>query len=282
MSLEKVGAGIIVQDTGPVGTPAQGWVSVASLGTGRRFLAATADNNGLLYAIGGESSSNTISSVVEQYDPSTDTWSTVASLGTARRELAATADNNGLLYAIGGESSSNNHSSVVEQYDPSTDTWSTVASLGTARRYLAATADNNGLLYAIGGSSSNNAYSSVVEQYDPSTDTWSTVASLGTGRRQLAATVDNNGFDNNGLLYAIGGDSSSNTYSSVVEQSDFNPSLADAYTASGNTLFAVDDPNAIIENRDTGRRENPNVARDGETIAWFSETTARLVRTKET
>jgi len=119
----------------------------------------------------------------------------------------------------------------------------------------------------------------VVEQYDSSTDTWTTVASLGTGRRRLAAASDSNG-----LVYAIGGTSSSSSVESVVEQSDFNPSLPDAYTASGDTLFDVDDPNAKLENRTTGIRVTGEslIARDGETIAWFSERQSRLYRTEET
>jgi len=96
MTLEKIsGGGVIVEDTGPAGDPNgnfAGWTTVASLGTARRNLAATVDNNGLLYAIGGVSSANTYESVVEQYDSNTDTWTTVASLGTARRNLAATVD----------------------------------------------------------------------------------------------------------------------------------------------------------------------------------------------
>jgi len=171
---------------------------------------------------------------------------------------------------------------IVEDTGPVGDPaegWVSVASLGTARRVLAATVDNNGLLYAIGGVSSSNTYSSAVERYDPSTDTWSTVASLGTARKQLAATVDNNG-----LLYAIGGRSSSNTYSSVVEQGDLEATLIDIYTASGDTLFAVDDSNAKIENRSTGVRVTGKdlIAKDGETIAWFTERQARLYRTEET
>jgi len=235
MTLENIsGGGVIVEDTGPAGDPAGG-------------------------------------GFVD--------WTTVAPLGTGRQSLAATVDNNGLLYAIGGNSSANNYESVVEQYDPSTDTWTTVASLGTARQFLAATVDNNGLLYAIGGASSTNTYESVVEQYDPSTDTWTTVASLGTARRELAATVDNNG-----LLYAIGGASSANTYESVVEQSDFNPSYATTYSATGDTLFAADDPNAQLKNESTGRIVTGDslIARNGEAIAWFSEEQARLYRTEET
>jgi len=83
-------------------------------------------------------------------------------------------------------------------------------------------------------------------------------------------------------LYAIGGRSSANHYESVVEQSVLDRSYATAYSATGDTLFAADDPNAEIKNETTGRISNPNFARNGETISWFVESNARLIRTEET
>ena len=199
-------------------------------------------------------------------------WTTVASLGTARRQLAA-AEAGGLVYAIAGDSEASSFDDAVEEYDPDTDTWSTVASLGTARRQLAA-AEAGGLVYAIGGLSDANSGEDAVEEYDPDTDTWSTVASLGTGRRELAAA----GAD--GLVYAIGGQSDANDFEDVVERSI--GVAKPVYTAGGDTLVGADDEDAIVENQDTGRRSNPTLARDGETIAWKTDTNARLFRTEET
>ena len=105
MSWEPIGGGgVIVEDEGPAGEPEEA-TEVASLGTGRRKLAAASDADGLVYAIGGWADANRYESVVEQYDPSTDTWTTVASLGTGRNRVAAASDADGLVYAIGGESS---------------------------------------------------------------------------------------------------------------------------------------------------------------------------------
>ena len=202
----------------------------------------------------------------------------VASLGTGRNDLASASDANGLVYAIGGEVDGFDPTSVVEQYDPSTDTWTTVASLGTARRHLAGASDADGLVYAIGGNSSENDYEPLVEQYDPSTDTWTTAVSLGTGREFLAAASDADG-----LVYAIGGESSENDYEPLVEQLQFGPLLVDAYSATGDTLFTADDPDAELLNRATGRSVTGDslIARDSETIAWFAESQARLYRTEE-
>ena len=229
MSWEPIGGGgVIVEDEGPAGTP-EGVTEVASLGTGRQRLAGASDADGLVYAIGGNSDANTFESVVEQYDPSTDTWTTVASLGTARLQLAAASDENGLVYAIGGNSDATDFESVVEQYDPSTDTWTAVESLGTGRNSLAAASD-----------------------------------------------VD-------GSVYAIGGNSDATEFESVVEQLRFDPLFADAYSATGDTLFAADDSDAELLNRTTDRIVTGDslIARDGETIAWIVESQARLYRTEE-
>jgi len=383
MSLQKIGGGVIVEAEGPMGDPepTSGWNNVAPLGTGRYDIAAATDADGQIYAIGGDSSSGDFMSLVEQYDPSTDTWSTVASLGTGRQRLAAASDGDGRVYAIGGEASANDERAVVErydsstdtwnevasmgterkyfgaatdangriyvmggesqdgfessveQYDPSTDTWSTVASLSTVRTDLTAASDGDGLLYAIGGGTSSAIFESLVEQYDPSTDTWTTVASLGSAREYLAAASDGDGFvyaiggdlgsgtteineevpiveqynpatntwseiaslragrnslaaatDTNGRVYAIGGESTANEFAPSVERLTFTPTFVDVYSATGNTLFGIDDPNGILLNRTTGREVTggTQLARDGETIAAVTETNARIYRTEET
>jgi len=172
--------------------------AVASLGTARQRLAA-ASADGLVYAIGGNSSANTYESVVEEYDPATDTWTAVASLGTARQRLAA-ASADGLVYAIGGNSSANFYESVVEEYDPATDTWTAVASLGTARRFLAA-ASADGLVYAIGGNSSANTYESVVEESQPG---FQTVFTADSGVAVGVDSADAEFRVGNGTIYKAG------------------------------------------------------------------------------
>jgi len=153
--------------------------------------------------------------------------------------------------------------------------WSTVASLSTARSRHAA-AEANGLVYAIGGEDGSAVVSSV-EEYDPSTDTWSTVASLSTARQYLTAA------EANGLVYAIGGDDAGGTVFSSVEELGFQ-SFANVYTATGDTLIGIDDPNGTLLNRATGREQTGDslIAQSGETIAAFTDSQARIYRTEET
>jgi N-acetylneuraminic acid mutarotase len=70
--------------------------------TARNGLALATSNNGRLYAIGGQTGDGTVLSVVEEYDPATDTWAPVASLPSARAGLGA-AVSGGKIYVIGGK-----------------------------------------------------------------------------------------------------------------------------------------------------------------------------------
>ena len=265
------GGGVIVEAEGPLGVRG-GWSTVASLSTARQRHGA-AEAGGLVYAIGGRDPDG-ITASVEEYDPETDTWSTVASLSTARQYFAA-AEAGGLVYAIGGLDSDLNELASVEEYDPETDTWSTVASLSTARDRLAA-AEAGGLVYAIGGFDGNNTFASVKE-YNPQTDAWSTVASLSTARHNLAAAEAGE------LVYAIGGVDSDFNELASVEELGFR-SFEDVYSATGDTLFGIDDPNGTLLNRTTGREVTggTQLARSGETIAANTEINARVYRTEET
>jgi hypothetical protein len=203
-------------------------------------------------------------------------WSTVASLSVGRYRLAA-AEAGGLVYAIGGFGSGGNQLSTVEEYDPDTDTWSTVASLPTEREDTSA-AEANGFVYAIGGADSNFNTLSSVEKYDPDTDTWSTVASLSTTRQDLAAA------EANGFVYAIGGKDPNGNELTLVEKLIFDPIPEDVYTATGDTLVGIDDPNGTLLNRATGREQTGDslIAQSGETIAAFVQSQARIYRTEET
>jgi kelch-like protein 17 (actinfilin)/kelch-like protein 20 len=59
------------------------------MGTARKYH-ADAPIDGVLYAIGGFDSSNSVSSG-ERYDPAANAWSPIASMGTGRDSYAAVA-----------------------------------------------------------------------------------------------------------------------------------------------------------------------------------------------
>ena len=121
--------------------------------------------NGILYAIGGVSTSANDVTTVEAYDPGTNTWTTKAPMPTGR-QLPGAAVLNGSIYAVGGLNASSGFTGLatVEAYDPGSNTWTTQAPLQTPRWGLAV-APLGGTLYAVGGNS--NGALATIEAYQP-------------------------------------------------------------------------------------------------------------------
>lgn len=159
--------------------------------------------NGIIYAVGGAAGPDL--SVVEAYDPVSDTWATKAPMPTPRSYLA-TGVIDGRLYAVGSHSAT-----TMEIYDPATDTWSGAPPLPT-QRFIPGAGVLAGRLYVIGGATSTTL--NLVEVFDPATGTWSAGPAMPSDRYGFGtATVD-------GTLYAFGGasfSSSSFTWLSTVE-----------------------------------------------------------------
>jgi N-acetylneuraminic acid mutarotase len=128
------------------------WAYRANMPTARMALTAV-ETGGLIYAIGGtgdDSTSEQSLSVVEAYDPATNTWATKASMPRGKKH-AAGALMNGIIYMFGG-SWPDGDAAVVEAYDPATDSWNTALvapSNGSRSTPVAASVD--GKLYYIGG-----------------------------------------------------------------------------------------------------------------------------------
>jgi fimbrial isopeptide formation D2 family protein len=176
--------------------------------------------NGKIYAIGGEPNTGGDYSIVEEYDPTTNTWTPKTPMPTPRTSLTSSVVND-KIYVIGGF-----NLSTVEEYDPSTDTWTNCgdpapgnicAPMPTGRSALTSSAVN-GKIYAIGGTSGGvSYYLDTVEENDPATNTWTNCGGLGcasmpTARRFLASSVANE------KIYAIGGQAYESTEISTVEE----------------------------------------------------------------
>jgi len=168
-----------------------------------RCCGAAAAIGGALYAVGGGNSQISPTfylSVLEAYDPLTDTWSVKAPMPTPRTGFGVSALN-GELYVVGGGNFAIPYLASVEAYDPQTDSWTSKAPMPTPRSLLAvAVAD--GKLYAIGGSGEAGLLR-IVEAYDPQTNTWSEKTPMPAPRRGFAATALS------GIIYVVGGDDSS-------------------------------------------------------------------------
>jgi len=143
------------------------WTKRADMPTARYALSVSAVN-GKIYAIGGIIGPRQATSIVEEYDPRTNTWTRKADMPTVRAWMA-TCVVNGKIYAFGGTDSTN-LLATVEEYDPATNTWTKKKDMPFGRYALAAVAVN-GKIYVIGGVV-NVAMQSQVWVYDPLTDTW--------------------------------------------------------------------------------------------------------------
>jgi N-acetylneuraminic acid mutarotase len=158
--------------------------------------------NGKVYVIGGNRGPGAPGlSIIEEYDPVTDSWTIKADMPTPRLWLS-TCVVDGIIYAIGGAEQgggANPSVSTVEAYDPETDTWATKADMPTARCYLSTEAVD-GKIYAIGGSPNINGVGiAVVEMYDPETDKWTKKSDI------PRAIVTTSTSAVNGIIYVLGG-----------------------------------------------------------------------------
>jgi N-acetylneuraminic acid mutarotase len=193
--------------------PTDTWTTKAPLPTARYALGA-AVVNGQIYAIAGDVFINSAvgslpSTVVEIYNPTTNTWSTGPSLvgtgsGPGIAGVAAPVAN-GSIYAIGGYGGGSLPNGTLEIFNSVSNTWS----IGTSRPTSTSGADVSADVV------SGNIYSvdsaGTVEVYNTATSAWTTAAPLPTITGNVGLTgpgvVALNGF-----IYAFG----SQTVSGVV------------------------------------------------------------------
>jgi len=170
------------------------WMTRSSMPTARYGL-STSVVNGRIYAIGGRAGGQYYS-IVEEYDPVSDTWTIKADM-SAPRFLHAAGVVNGKIYVMGGAEGSIGPTKLVEEYDPATDTWRRRADLLTKRdRFSVSVLD--GKIYAISGFQSGSLVPTV-DEYNPATDSWRRRASIQIARGRLSTSVVD------GKIYAIGG-----------------------------------------------------------------------------
>lgn len=190
------------------------WRMISELPTPRKGF-ATAVVDGKIYLIGGTLFENDQNgpfgmSLMEVYDPQTNTWLRVADMPTARSGAnAAVVDGN--IYVLAGKVSKDNQAvnfktlKVVEMYDPQTDTWVRKQDM-SLRRASFGIGVVAGKIYPIGGNihpgdrkPEDPRRVDLVEVYDPATDTWAKRADMPTRRTGVRAAVIRD------TLYAIGG-----------------------------------------------------------------------------
>ena len=190
------------------------WTRKADMPTARYYF-STCVVDGKIFVIGGQlrlemdEYGDMATTMVEVYDPETDTWERKADMPTARSSAAVSVVD-GKIYAVGGSAVKKvqmprgfTHKSkelpTVEMYDPITDTWTQKADLPTPKKTMTCVLD--GKIYAIGGwlTTHERLRLKTVEVYDPATDRWAKAQSMNSERCSAALSVVN------GEIYAIGG-----------------------------------------------------------------------------
>jgi N-acetylneuraminic acid mutarotase len=159
--------GILVAEPSP-----NTWRTVASIPTGRFFLAA-ATVNGIVYAIGGRDASGALRTV-EAYDPATDIllgvpWHSKAPMPARRASPSGAAVINGKIYVPGGRNAADSLTKSLFVYTPATNQWATKAAMPVLSANGGAGAIN-GKLYVY--TPARNGKGPYLHRYDPSTNAW--------------------------------------------------------------------------------------------------------------
>jgi N-acetylneuraminic acid mutarotase len=247
------------------------WQTKASMPTPRMDAASAVVNN-KIYIIGGWTGTTTIS-LVEEYDPSTNTWATKTSMPTIRLSMGCGVVNN-KIYVFGGGNGSTYYSKV-EEYDPATDTWTTKSNMPISRVELSCAVVNN-KIYVIGGYNSTIGALNITEEYTPATDSWSTKANMPTARWTQNSIACNN------KIYVIGGYNGS-SYLTLNEE--FNP-MTNTWTQKASMTVARADISIgvlkekiyVIGGGNSTSRVNTNEEYDPVTNTWKTKLGMPTVR----
>jgi N-acetylneuraminic acid mutarotase len=174
------------------------WTSRAPMPAARGRLAA-AVVNGVLYAVGGASATQSALATLEAYTPGNDRWTTRAPLPEARSHLNVGVVGN-VLYAAGGLDGSGQPTSTLFAYKPATNTWTRKAPMTTAGA-CGASGVIDGRLYVFTTDCSESQLGAdpAFQRYDPTTDTWAALSLPAYGHFLPAAGVLG------GKLYLAGG-----------------------------------------------------------------------------
>ena len=204
-------ATVVLSHLAIVNTDANEWRVITELPTHRTGFSTTVVE-GKIYLIGGTRFGNERRgpfgmSLVEVYDPETNTWQRLADMPTARSD-PKTAVVDRKIYVLAGYAAKDRRIdfkflNVSEMYNPKTDTWGRNQDMPTSRIQFGVGVVA-GKIYAIGGLVDPEKprepwRANLVEVYDPVSDTWAKRAKMPTRRDGMRAAVIDD------TIYAIGG-----------------------------------------------------------------------------
>ncbi|KAK3577962.1 hypothetical protein CHS0354_020801 [Potamilus streckersoni] len=165
------------------------------------------DVPGIIYAVGGLTSTGDSLSTVESFDPFVGRWTIAEAMSTMRSRVGV-AVLNGKLYAIGGYDGME-RLSTVEVFEQDSRRWRKVTSMNCKRSALGAVGLNK-KLYVLGGYDGVASLRSV-EVYDPETNVWTILSSMLKHRSAAGVTVLD------GEIFACGGHDGLSIFDSIFE-----------------------------------------------------------------
>jgi N-acetylneuraminic acid mutarotase len=161
-------------------TKKNAWTTGAPIPTAR-YVPASAVVENILYVIGGCDSQcatgGGATTVVEAYDPTTNSWSEKSPIPVAIDSVYAVESKN-IIYVVGGYVQGSGRVSTMYSYNPSTDTWAQEGSMNVGRSNPA-TGFLGGIIVA--GGLGNGGVTDDTESYTSAKNTWKTLAPMPTG-----------------------------------------------------------------------------------------------------
>lgn len=134
------------------------WILKSTLPTPRGCEDVVTAPNGKIYVIGGHldyTGGNAEVSVVEIYDPSSNTWDVGFSMPTPKSIFSLSLNSQGNIYAIGGLLGGS-PLNTVEEYNINNNIWTAKTSLPVALMHAGAALGSDGKVYVIGGQTSSS------------------------------------------------------------------------------------------------------------------------------
>ena len=243
------------------GTPA--CVATGSMATARIGWGAgvTALGGKVLVAGGLDSSSHTVLSSAEMYDPATGTFSAAGTMSSARARFVLIALPSGQALALGGVNDSGAPLATADLYDPASGTWLPTGTMVSARADFGAVLLVDGRVLVVGGDSSGTAYdattgvlsggtgSKTAEIYDPTSGLFSATGNM-TIARNLAVGFGVSRLPDNDVLVVSDYQASAELYqpTGVDGGSD-----AGVFTSAGNLPSSVNDGIDFVTTLGTGK-----------------------------
>jgi DNA-binding CsgD family transcriptional regulator len=174
-----------------------GWRTLAPMTIARSRFALAADDDGYLYAIGGETSGGK-TGAVERYDPATDQWSPVAASKPTRVSNISAASIGEWIYVPGGLEAEGGPTAVVEAYQPAEGTWDQFSPLPQPLSSYALT-EYDEQLYLFGGKDERGHVINATFIYNSQQDKWEIGKPMPSRRAYAAAAPLGS------RIYVIGG-----------------------------------------------------------------------------